>query len=130
MAQIIKFGKSDDFASAIFQAVRKGDDALAMELIAACKDPNEQSHWGNTALHHAVFADRVAVVRALLEAGVDPNLGNSWNSTPLMGSKSVEVVRLLLAAGADANAATIENRRGMTAAGGETALMCVLQDED
>jgi ankyrin repeat protein len=44
-------------------------------LLAKGADPNEVSHWGDRALHHALARENeVAFVRLLIEHGADPSL--------------------------------------------------------
>jgi ankyrin repeat protein len=73
---------------------------------------------GFTALHSAVADDEgpatQEIVRALLDAGADPNARSASGGTPLHTAAftgNVTVVRMLLAAGADV---TAEDGRGRT----------------
>jgi len=78
---------------------------------------NEAQADGMTALHWAVWHDRVDAVRQLLGRGARANVENRYGIRPLMlacENGNGELVELLLAAGADANVAQ---------PGGETPLM-------
>lgn len=56
-------------------AAIQGDDTAAIrQLVDATVTPNCSDEGGPTALSLAILADRVAVVRALLESGADPDL--------------------------------------------------------
>nr|KYP61015.1 E3 ubiquitin-protein ligase KEG [Cajanus cajan] len=78
---------------------------LVQILLTAGADPYAQdSQHGWTALHIAVMADDVELVKVILAAGVDVNIRNVHNGIPLhtalaRGSKSC--VELLLSIGAD-----------------------------
>ncbi|NMM11915.1 MAG: ankyrin repeat domain-containing protein [Rhodoferax sp.] len=50
---------------------------------------------GNTALEHAVNAEQIANVRALLDAGAKANHANSSGSTPLMAAAQLETRDIL-----------------------------------
>lgn len=74
-----------------------------------------------TALHWAVRAQDTEGVRTLLAEGLDPNVTDTLERTPLFHAaihRLGEVVDLLLAAGADPNAADV---------GGVTPLMAVFE---
>ena len=87
---------------------------------------NERAQDGFTALHYACFFGGTEAVRALLEAGADPNppQDNPMGVAPLHSAAAVrnrDAVRLLLEAGADPNARQH---------GGYTALDAADQHED
>ena len=76
-------------------------------LLDAGSDPNYQDHGGFPSIIAALStdrADRLDIVRALIEGGADPNMRGVNDWTPLHYSVaigSVDAIRLLLAAGAD-----------------------------
>ena len=57
-----------------YEAARSNDVFTLKCMIAAGQPINAQSEFGFTALHTAAANERVAAVRALLEAGADPLL--------------------------------------------------------
>jgi len=86
---------------------------MVAALLAAGADPAFRIRDGGTALHHAAHGGRDAVVRALLDAGVDVDaLAAAFDNTPLHvavrpGSRATpETLRILIDAGADVNART------------------------
>jgi ankyrin repeat protein len=104
-------------------------DAAAQGLLAKLDglldggcDPNARHpKYGNTPLSQACFANRVEVIRRLLQRGADPNLRITYSSpvdgrvekgiVALMFARSLEAVSALLEAGADP---TIEDEEGTT----------------
>ena len=59
-------------AWALFQACRDGDLARVSELIGHDPALVHAQYWYTQPIHFAVYANRPAVVRALLEAGAEP----------------------------------------------------------
>ncbi|WP_165913618.1 M48 family metallopeptidase [Serpentinicella alkaliphila] len=74
-------------------------------------DPNKiDYYYEETALIIALTNDYVEAIAALLEAGADPNLSDSYGWTPLMSAVSNDNsknIRILLEAGADPNVSNI-----------------------
>lgn len=94
-------------------------DLVEYFLVDRKADPNEKNKKGYTALMYALWWNpNLEIVRLLLEAGADPNIGKSQGGyTALMYAlfkkqPNLEIVRLLLRAGARAN--TVENQEGYT----------------
>ena len=96
-------------------AARARDPALVSVLLKAGGDVHAGDHWGETPLHSAAAKGSAGVVRALLDAGSDPNAREAgfsvdygWSWTPLhlaaASNPDPEVVASLLEAGADLNA--------------------------
>lgn len=91
----------------LFAAVEemKGADRVR-ELLAAGARANARMRDGTSILHKSLYHDEadVEVVRALLEAGADPNVAPKAYSSPLFialeNAAEPELVRLLLGAGA------------------------------
>jgi ankyrin repeat protein len=81
-------------------AAEEGNLAFVQALLklGARADTN---NIGATALHSATSNDHLEVMRALLDAGADPNAADVDEWTPLNYAWSVEGARLLLEAGAD-----------------------------
>jgi ankyrin repeat protein len=80
-----------------------GNDAVAIYL-ANETDNLDLSSVNGTALTAAVFKKRVAVVKVLLEAGANPNVGDTNGTTPLhyaVMSQNEELIRLLIKNDAD-----------------------------
>ena len=94
----------------VFEAAATGRTERLVELIK--KNPsltNAYSPDGFTPLGFAVFFGQPEVVKALLNAGADPNLPSreSMKVTPLASAaaaKQTELARLLIEHGADVNA--------------------------
>jgi ankyrin repeat protein len=70
-------------------------------LIAAGADLNATCQSGDTPLHSALRADRLGLVKLLLEAGADPNQLYQNAVPPLGLCGTPQAVELLLAAGAN-----------------------------
>jgi hypothetical protein len=80
--------------------------AVTELLLAAGADPNDKAAEGKTALMHALWYDRTAIMKALLKAGADVNAKTKSGTTALIFAAygdSAEEVNILLAAGADVN---------------------------
>lgn len=94
----------------IFEAIAAGDDARALDLLAA--QPALAGAWsgdGFTALHFAGFFSRPVVAERLLMMGADAGTVamNPMRVTPLhsaVSARCTEVVRLLLERGASPDA--------------------------
>jgi ankyrin repeat protein len=97
-------------------------DAVAV-LLARGADPNQRMTYRSPVdgrveegLVALMLAQSVPVMKALLDAGADPNAADSIGRTPLMRcalAATPEAIDLLLKAGADASA---RSREGYTAA--------------
>ena len=86
-------------------AARAGDGAAVRSLVAHGASPNETGGVnGWTPLEHAVHKNQLESVKALLDAGADPNLADRAGTTPLImaaGYGYTPIVELLLRRGAD-----------------------------
>jgi hypothetical protein len=90
--------------SALHGAVRRGDAALAQELLARGANVNARASDGTTPLMLAAEYNRANLAAALLDHGALPASANSAGRTALMLAAirgSSEIVALLLAHGAD-----------------------------
>ncbi|WP_180147756.1 TonB family protein [Sphingomonas sp. R-74633] len=95
------------------------DPVVARAFVAAGVDPNARATDGGTALHAARalypacggLHDRVPLVGALLDLGVDPNLGNAEGQTPIFDIQEPAVLDLLLARGARVR---VQDKRGVS----------------
>jgi ankyrin repeat protein len=103
--------KKDSLAAAAF----RGDLLSVQKMLAAGASPSLVER-GRNALHHAIENGHVDLVKALLDAGADPNDEGGTGETPLSatinaesnaalqlkhGPPSVDVLKLLLFYGAD-----------------------------
>ncbi len=78
-AALVVASTSMVFGSAIHDAARKGDVKKVKEILAS--DPkalNEQDNNGDTALHQAALHGQFNVAEALIAAGADVNVKNSY----------------------------------------------------
>ena len=118
-------------ATALMWAVRKGDknpvrQTASIEqkyeigdlLIASKAEVNAKNRWGGTALQWATDAKNLRMVKALIAAGADVNIGDEAGLTPLMvaanyeGPDFLEMVKLMINAGAKVD---VQDETGMTA---------------
>ncbi|MGQ7845094.1 ankyrin repeat domain-containing protein [Granulosicoccus sp. 3-233] len=78
------------------RAVENGQDSVA-RLLAKLPDTdvNAQDEYDNTALHHAVSGNDMAMVRLLLQHGADPQLTNRNGATPIMLAEGKPAMRRL-----------------------------------
>jgi ankyrin repeat protein len=89
-------------------AAQLGYRDIVEELLAKGQNPNVEQA-GSTPLAMACFHRNIAIVRALLAGGADPNFRAATGSAPIVyavtsGSKrTIEMVQMLLDAGADPN---------------------------
>src|SRR6185295_11924342 len=65
-------------------AIRNGDHAQVLKLIAAGADVNTTDDDGTTALMHSVIEADAKMVKLLLDKGADVNGKNSQDSTALL----------------------------------------------
>ena len=76
-------------------------------LINAGADVNAQSHDGYTALHIAAQNDKLlAIIRALIATGANPNIANNNGNTPLLmavKAGDIRISRILIDVGSDVN---------------------------
>lgn len=87
---------------ALIFAVQSGSINDVRRLLASGSDPDEPDDLGDTSVHHAIGGD-AAVLKALLEAGANPNARNSGGISPLMlayGVGRTDLIDLLRKAGA------------------------------
>lgn len=108
---------ADDEVALLADVVQRGDFEKVDTLLEESSDVNARQADGMTALHWAVFHEKVAVVKTLLDAGAEVDAKNRYGVTPLViacTSGNADCVAALLDGGADANGATN---------GGETVLM-------
>ncbi|HZN58409.1 MAG TPA: ankyrin repeat domain-containing protein, partial [Planctomycetota bacterium] len=91
----------------LFQAIRRGDSALAASLLRQGTPANLRGENGTTPLLLAARYRNAECVKLLLDHGADPNAANEEGATALhWGSGSLDVVRLLLEKWADPRART------------------------
>ncbi|XP_050985962.1 caseinolytic peptidase B protein homolog [Labeo rohita] len=71
---------SDDKAEALLDAARSSNTEEVIRSLAQGADPNSRHRLGWTALMVAAMNRQHNVVKVLLEAGADPNLGDDFSS--------------------------------------------------
>jgi len=101
----------------LVDAAERGDRATVLALVKQGTDVNAARVDGLTALHAAVYADRLDIAESLLAAGAKATAADRYGVTPLYlaaVNATAGIIRRLLDAGADANGVD---------AGGETVLM-------
>ena len=106
-------------AAPLVDAVKSGDRAAAMTLIAQRADVNAPESDGTTPLHWAVHHGDLELTQRLIRAGAKVNVKNDYGSTPMAEAAILgraDLLEALLKAGADA-----ESPNG----DGQTALMAV-----
>src|SRR5262249_39196197 len=120
-ANEIELAPPDSKAAAWMEAIREGDVAAFKKYLAEERDSvNLRGPGGSTALMYAALYGDVAYVRALLDAGAEPNIRNYAGATALMWAiGDAEKVRLLLDRGADVNARSDEGRTPLAMAAGQ-----------
>jgi hypothetical protein len=93
------------FDNALIRAIGNGHVECARALIAGGADPNTSDWRERSALWHAVDQDSGSLVKALLDAGADPNAGRDYANVlrNAVAGKRGGHVSLLLEAGADPN---------------------------
>ena len=92
----------DPVASKILKAAKRGDAASVERLLSSTKgvDVNARHPLGWGAIHVAAMNGRREVVRALIQAGADPNLSeefvNIYNTAREKGMHSLGTYTLIL----------------------------------
>src|SRR5579884_2153172 len=95
-----------EVADNFYSAIRNGDVA-SVKALAAASGVNGKDKHGTTPLMYAAAFGNVPTMKALLDAGADPNATSDSGATALMWAvNDIEKVRLLLAKGANVNAAS------------------------
>jgi len=93
-------------AGPVADAAQQGDLAALNQFIAENADVNEAQVDGTTALHWAVQDDHLGMVRALLNAGANPDALNRVGASPILAAAingNAEILAALLEAGANPN---------------------------
>lgn len=106
-------------AAPLVDAVKSGDRAAAMTLIAQRADVNAPEVDGTTPLHWAVHHGDLELTQRLIRAGAKVNVKNDYGSTPMSEAAvigRVDLLEALLKAGADVESPNAD---------GQTALMVV-----
>ena len=101
-----------------------GEAVRALLAAGAAADGDADNRQRVRPIHSAVAAHDSDAVRALLEAGADPNVQQQGGFTPVQGaahSDDPELVRLLLDHGADPSLTTDDGRDAATMAGPRTS---------
>ena len=106
-------------SAAVVDAVKSGDRAAAMTLIAQRVDVNAPEVDGTTALHWAVHRGDLDLAQRLIRAGAKVNVKNEYGSTPMSEAAVLgraDLLEALIKAGADVESPNAD---------GQTALMVV-----
>ena len=94
--------QSDVGEGALIIAVQSGSVDDVRRLLASGSDPDEPDDLGDTSVHHAIGGE-AAMLKAVLQAGANPNARNSGGISPLMmayGAGRTDLIELLRKAGA------------------------------
>lgn len=106
-------------AAPLVDAVKSGDRAAALALIAQRADVNVPETDGTTPLHWAVHHGDLELTQRLIRAGAKVNVQNDYGSTPMSEAAVLgraDLLEALLKAGADVESPNAD---------GQTALMVV-----
>ena len=106
-------------SAAVVDAIKSGDRAAAVALIAQRADVNAAEADGTTALHWAVHHGDLDLAQRLIRAGARVNARNEYGSTPMSEAAVLgraDLLEVLLKAGADVDSPNAD---------GQTALMVV-----
>ena len=113
----VAFASSDN----LVKLAEQGDRSAVSNLLKREDvEVDRHSSEGMTALLWAAQANDLSMVKSLLEAGADPNLGNRYHITPLWLAalnRSPEMIELLIQFGADATAALPHGETPLMVAG-------------
>src|SRR5947209_4388158 len=97
----------DEQYESVFEARRRGGVEAVGELLRSGVSANARGQWRQTPLMVAAWGGNTEMVRALLEAGADPNAQDDTGSTALVHAMETrcteDLVRALIDAGADVN---------------------------
>lgn len=116
------FVSASAHASELAEAAKRGNTASVRALLSSADKAavNEPGRDGMTALLWAVQSNDLDLVRRLLAAGADPNIGNRYGITPLWlaaTNRNPDLTALLLKNGADATAKLPHGETALMAAG-------------
>jgi uncharacterized protein len=120
----LTFGVGAEAAVDLIGAARANDATTALAAIEDGVDVNARSPDGTTALHWAIYHDRLPLVQRLIKAGANVAAANEFGSTPMAEAAVVgdaAVIEALLDAGADVES---------PGADGQTALMVVARSSN
>ena len=116
-ALLVALADTTTAGTTLIEAVKSGDRATALALVAERVDVTSAEPDGTTALHWATRQDDLELASELLDAGADPTAQNRYGVTPLYlaaENGSARMLEALLEAGA--NSAEVGRE-------GETVLM-------
>lgn len=103
----------DEQMRRVVDIIKSGDESGLYAWTESCDDVNMRDSWGNTALHWAAGLGDVRAVTHLLLVGVQTDVTNSNNATPLhcaaLGGH-LAIIEQLLRYGADATAKNCDSK--------------------
>ena len=125
---------ADPGAARLMTLLRNGDaNGFRRALSATPAAAARQGADGITPLQYAALYGDVTAVKALLDAGADPNAKNAAGATALMWAVDDEAkTRLLVERGADVNAKSLDGRTPIALAAaraGSSAVLSILLDK-
>ncbi len=105
----------DPTSARMMQALRLGDTAVVRKALkSGSRAVNGRGRDGMTPLMYAALYSDAGMVKALLQAGANPNLRNDAEATALMWAvDNVEKTRLLLDAGAEHDVRSTDGRTAL-----------------
>ena len=125
--------KTTSGATALHEAVRKGDYQIVNMLVKAGADVNARDANNNTPLHTGIPVETHKEIASLLmTSGADPNLRDDHGDTPLhiviILNRSLNVIQAFLDGGSDVHIRNIQGKTPLYIAveEGRTALIPVL----
>ena len=117
------------------EAVKRLDEQLVSDLLAAGLDPGEKGALNRTALHYAARLGSLEIVEMLIDSGANVNASDVDGYTPLhraVQSGDVRIVEAIIDAGASRSAVTTSGDTpcSLARANGFTEIESLLSKKD